>query len=320
MAYSHTAVFEEWVSEFLDRIFVLLEMQVEASAQGFSEETMARKMVVGVAQKLFFQLSPELFTMALKKLFRFVSSRILLPSVKAFGLLCASATRVNPHQTLNLMLPHLAERIIDMAALHTRAEEQTTEVEHADGELRWCLGILSRLVKWGGEALLTHAEALVEVLAATLPLSAKSVSKEAGKLFRQTLRALTEYHTRDASSVAPSVRAQCAEDPIALFQCRGVPESGPYGNGVEVVWHCPSSEEVAFGEALLEQFYDPAVTFMEDLARADASVVAAVNPVVLRVNLMIIRNAARAGLLLFPESEVGGCVLAPMRGGGWVVP
>ena len=325
--YSSTASMEEFVMTFLDRVFQLMKTQVAATTKRYSIERSLSSLLTRAVQGLFIQLSDSLRVTATKKVFRFVTTELILENAKHVGFLCYSAARADPKSALDMMLPFMASRVIDMAQSHARADEVDGDEVEVDDELVWYLSLIARLVKCTNGALLAHRDAIVDVLAATIPLASKQASKLAGKLLRHTLFALVGIYPSDYRSVAPQQYEQLRDDPIAMFDTRGI-SSARDGGDPDVRWHTPSTEEQAFAEELLAMFYNPAVAHLEGTIRllqgpssllgeegaaaappapADspdaAEHVTAINPTRLRVSLMVVRNVLRVstGLLDVPN-------------------
>lgn len=296
-----TAVFEDWVMQFMDRVFLMLETQVEVTSKRHTVEKGLADLLFAACYALFQQLSPSLFETTLQKLFRWVTTNLLLTSAKTVGGICASATRANAALTFRVFLPHLSSRITSLVAQHATDNDPDADDNEIDDELQWYLSIITRLVKRSGPELLKVREMIMDLLQGTLHLASKKASKLGGKLLRQTLKALMDIYPTDGHILTRKQREALADDPVAQFNLRGS-TPGPY-EGLDVEWHVPSQEEVDFAEELVSTFYDPAVESIEALlaqAEPDTGLTAKMS---LRNNLMIIRNVMRVGASLTPEID-----------------
>lgn len=295
-----TAALEGWCLQFIDAVLRLLDNVAKASSKRHSVERGLGLQLSSVFVDFFQSLSPSLFRPCLEKLFRFVTSHILLTSAKTVGHLCAAASYADPDAALALFVPFVADRILEMAAAHAAVDvaPDTDELE-VDDEMIWYLHILARVVKRTGAALLPFREPLIRVLDATVFLCSKMASKLGGKLLRHLLLSLTSTYVTEQRPLPTAQCKQSANNPQSIFNLRGY-TTGLQASELQATWHLMSSPELALAEELVSRFYQPAVQYMEQLTGPGAPHTA--HRVELRINLMLLRNFVRVGLPLFPES------------------
>ena len=273
--YASTALLEDWTAQLLDRIFVLMETQVEAAASGQSMERSIGSLLRVMMHDLFQQASPAIYDMALQKLYMWVTSHLVLSSSKIAGHFAAAAVRANPAKGLKKFMPFLTQRILDLCGSHHTVSQSSGDA--SDDELVWYMHILSRLVKAAGPALLEYKAQIVSLLDATLTVAVKTASKLAGKFLRHTLRSLLDLYITDAKDASPSARAAAGagaggeggesdSNAYKLFEQRGHSE-GPLGD-IGVTWHVPSQAEFEFAEELAQRFYAPAVAYLKGLIQS----------------------------------------------------
>lgn len=303
--------------QFLDRAFYLLETIVSTDGTRNTMEKGMNLYLGSTCGLVFQQLSTPLFDKCLDKLFRWMTSNIILTSLKTAATLCFRATEARPAATLAKFVPFFADRVLSLAAQHKtvdREDAEQADEKEVDDELIWYLGLLARTVKHAGAELLPYRETLVDVLRHTLPLVSTEASHLAGKLLRHTLRALADHYVADRSSVAPDVRTRLeAADPVALFEMRGT-TTGAYTDP-QIQWHIPSAAEMAFAEELVRTFFNPALERLrrQSSAESDSSATTSSSSLAsrsnvtkhqLRLDLNILSNVARVGLPLLPESDL----------------
>eukprot|EP00042_Codosiga_hollandica_P058619 m.886679 g.886679 ORF g.886679 m.886679 type:complete len:1821 (+) comp59911_c0_seq1:527-5989(+) len=315
--YARTSGISGWLRDFLDRVLGMLDLMVPGSKGKGGVENTVNLVTVSVFNDLLPQLSPKLFRVALEKVFEFVRTRNVLSAAKQVALMCGVLTRTDPEQTLALLVPHLAERIVRLAPLQALATEEHVDREQVDGDLHWCLHILSRAVKRGGITLVAHRKDLLRVLHALRPLASHTVTGLFGKLLRHALMALTTCYVPDRSILTPTQRKLFDEDPRKAFALRGQ-RFFPYDE-YEVSWHIPAQEEIDFAFELLQEFLLPALVSIEatasfqpaesgaidtgaDTTSEPAHQSSEVRNAILRQNLTIVYHVVRGTTLLLPET------------------
>ena len=320
--YASTASIEEFVMGFLDRVLSLMRTQVAAGNKRYSVERSLSSLLTRAVQHMCVQLSPDLLKMVVKRLFRFITTELVLENAKHIGLLCYSAARADPGLALATLLPYMADRVLDLAPAHATVHEAEADETVVDDELMWYLALLARLVKYAGAALLVYKKELLEVLHATVPLASRAASKLGCKMLRHTLIALVGLYPREYRSVAPEKWEELLKTPKRLFDMRG---KSPGVEDVAVEWHVPSQPEIDFAEELLAAFFDTALDQLDQVLNVAADPNADVSAPRLRVALMCVRTVARVPvnlLLPAPAEEMppvsafdtqAVCVVPPIR-------
>lgn len=155
----------------------------------------------------------------------------------------------------------------------------------------------------------------MSVLDRGLKLVSYKAAKLAGKLLRHVLIAMVDTYPVDLRALSAVEYEKHAGDPAALFDLRGKLYDPGEPSEVGIRWHVPSPEEIAFAEELMARYYTPAVKHLVSLpSSGTAPTVSAVAKLRLRGALLVLRNASRIGLPLFPE-DPSGDVSEPGTGG-----
>ncbi|XP_022243744.1 proteasome activator complex subunit 4-like [Limulus polyphemus] len=254
-----TAEFEDFVLQFMDRCFALIEnsslehpARLDRDTEKMNlEENVLEIGLTSTFSSILTQSSPEIFKAALRKLYSFVSSHILETKVSGrfAANMCRSAARVNPEATLRLFLPHFCKLVITL----TESEDVAKE-EILDEELLFSLLLLSEVVRCNGVYLLQYRNYIESVLHRTLHLTNKQGYLLTGSLLRYTLKALTTVYPLDFRSTKMPV-----EDCCSLEQHLPIKDWGKPGDikDLGVQWHLPSDEEISLAQDLLESFLKP---------------------------------------------------------------
>ncbi|CAH0386282.1 unnamed protein product [Bemisia tabaci] len=172
---SSTAQFEDFVLQFMDRCFTLIEsFALEATRLDRKSADRRSRMEAGVEQGLastfgsiLHQTSDEIFAAALSKLKSFVTSSILEVKVagKYLATLCHLFAYIRPHETLESLLPHVCNSIIRLTE-----SDETLKEETLDDELMYYLLLLPQISSVKCGALIKYKDLLIKVLDRTLKL------------------------------------------------------------------------------------------------------------------------------------------------------
>eukprot|EP00122_Pirum_gemmata_P014032 Pgem_evm1s13072 len=131
-----TSMLEEWALAFLDRLFIACEHYLQpnkkSSKNGFDAD------LVMTCHLLFCQMSKEIHLEATRRVFKFVTSKLLIAAKKPVGSICSATTEGFPEQSLNTFFPFLADRIIDFSDT-----ENEDDVE-PDIEMIWDLHMIGQ--------------------------------------------------------------------------------------------------------------------------------------------------------------------------------
>lgn len=234
-AWGATEALVEWAPALLGRLLALHE------AAGAPSKTSMADMLGGRVRRLaafvfFQQMSPALLRDCVGRLSDWLAGLSPLPAVKDVAHLIACATAADASVAIARLLPPLVERAGGALALLAA---------HGGGDgaggaaASWHLRLLSGVVRGGGATLLPHLGALRRVVAAGFAAGAAGVRKEAGRVLRHTLVALSGVYACEHRSHAPAVWRR-----PGLWAAWGAPhEWSPAA--LDVAWHVPSAGESA---------------------------------------------------------------------------
>ncbi|KAK3093564.1 hypothetical protein FSP39_017345 [Pinctada imbricata] len=246
---SATAQFEDFVLQFLDRVFLLIENSAQEhshveTTRLNSEQTMVEMALTSTFTSVLQQCSAPIYQSALRRLFNFVSNSVY--EIKVGGRftsnLCRAAARVNPQAAVKTFLPLFCRNIKE----HMDSHEGIEKEEHLDNGFLWNLQMLAQLVRCNGKVLLPYREDLLSVLSLTLHLKCIQGYELAGQLLRFVLRALTLHYPLDYKSIAESFDRPVTE--YLAINDWAMP--GDIYN-LNVEWHIPSSEEISYAHAII---------------------------------------------------------------------
>eukprot|EP00118_Oscarella_pearsei_P016564 m.158850 g.158850 ORF g.158850 m.158850 type:complete len:1318 (+) comp38755_c1_seq1:297-4250(+) len=268
---SVTAQFEEFLVNFLNRCFLLIEnsgqelstpsQKTSSMASLFNQENMMENGLFSALQTILCQSSPELFQVALKRLFKFATSHILEVEVagKMCSSMCRAAAKAYPESTLRLFVPYCAQAVARLTS-----EAESRDAEHSDPELIWILQLLSELVHCESGVLLLFEEDLKAILTASLHLKCRDASKKAMHALHGILQSLVSTCLTDYQSVPFPL----STPPEEHFYIRDWGKA-VHKDSLNLKWHTPSEEELKMVKRLLCDFLLPEINKLKEMISQD---------------------------------------------------
>ncbi|XP_065785365.1 proteasome activator complex subunit 4 isoform X1 [Muntiacus reevesi] len=259
---SATAEFEDFVLQFMDRCFGLIE---SSTLEQTREETETEKMThleslveLGLSSTfstILTQCSKEIFMVALQKVFNFSISHIFETRVagRMVADMCRAAVKCCPEESLKLFVPHCCSVITQLTM-----NDDVLNDEELDKELLWNLQLLSEITRVDGKKLLLYREQLVKILQRTLHLTCKQGYTLSCNLLHHLLRSTTLIYPTEYCSVPGGFD----KPPSEYFPIKDWGKPGDLWN-LGIQWHVPSSEEVAFAFYLLDSFLQPELSKLQ---------------------------------------------------------
>ncbi|XP_075452050.1 proteasome activator complex subunit 4 isoform X1 [Ascaphus truei] len=259
---SATAEFEDFVLQFMDRCFALIE---SSALEQTREETETEKMThleslveLGLSSTfstILTQCSREIFKVALGKVFNFAVSNIFETRVsgRMVADMCRAAVKCCPLESLKLFLPHCCNVIT-----HLTINDDVLRDEELDKELLWNLQLLSEITRVDGKKLLPYKEQLVKILQKTLHFTCKQGYTLSCNLLHHLLRSTTLIYPTEYCSVPGGFEKPLSE----YFPIKDWGKPGDLWN-LNIKWHVPSSEEITFAYYLLDNFLQPELLKLE---------------------------------------------------------
>ncbi|KAK5608897.1 Proteasome activator complex subunit 4B [Crenichthys baileyi] len=163
-----SAGFEDFVLQFLDRCFALIDSSTLEQTRDETEtdtqthlESLVELGLFSTISTILTQSSTEIYKVALQKLYNFATSSIFETCVsgRMVAHMCRAAAKCHPAESLRLFIPHCYSII----SLITDNEDLQNEDE-LDKELLWNLQLLSEVIRVDGEQLLKYQGELERIL------------------------------------------------------------------------------------------------------------------------------------------------------------
>ncbi|XP_050688195.1 proteasome activator complex subunit 4-like isoform X2 [Eriocheir sinensis] len=267
-----TASFEDFVLQFMDRCFALIEnstleqitQQDRETEKMNREENMLEMGLSSTFSAIITQAHPKIYDAALQRLQTFIKGKMIEIHVagKFAANMCRSAVKVNPHEALKVFVPGVCRLLLTL----TDNEEVQNE-EHLDDELLFNLLLLSELVRCSGCHLLQYIPQITQVLSQTLHLK----SREGYHLAGSVLRYLLKYLSISMPSEYRSLPYSWDEPFSTCLPIRHWGEAGDVHN-LGLTWVEPTEAEEAAMQALVRTFLTPELMLLHKVATGEKEV------------------------------------------------
>uniref|UniRef100_A0A7N6BDN1 Proteasome activator subunit 4 n=1 Tax=Anabas testudineus TaxID=64144 RepID=A0A7N6BDN1_ANATE len=265
---SASAEFEDFVLQFMDRCFALID---SSTLEQTREETETEKMThleslveLGLSSTfstILTQCSLDIFKVALEKVFNFATTNIFETRVagRMVADMCRATSKCHPAESLKMFVPHCCNAINQIAV-----NEEVLNEEELDKELLWNLQLLSEVTRVDGDKVLPYRSQLVQILQLTLHLKCKQGYTLACNLLHHILRSSALIYPTEYCSV-PGGFHQPVSDYLPIKDW-GRP--GDLWN-LDIRWHVPSVEETSFAFYLLDVILQPELQRLQRFAQGE---------------------------------------------------
>uniref|UniRef100_A0AAX7SGS9 Proteasome activator subunit 4 n=1 Tax=Astatotilapia calliptera TaxID=8154 RepID=A0AAX7SGS9_ASTCA len=265
---SASAEFEDFVLQFMDRCFALID---SSTLEQTREETETEKMThleslveLGLSSTfstILTQCSLDIFKVALEKVFNFATTNIFETRVagRMVADMCRAAAKCHPAESLKVFVPHCCNAINQIAV-----NEEVLNEEELDKEFLWNLQLLSEVSRVDGDKILPYRSELVQILQLTLHLKCKQGYTLACNLLHHILRSTALIYPTEYCSV-PGGFHQPTGDYLPIKDW-GRP--GDLWN-LEIQWHVPSVEEISLAFYLLDLILQPELQRLKRFAEGE---------------------------------------------------
>nr|XP_046233652.1 proteasome activator complex subunit 4B-like [Scatophagus argus] len=247
-----TAEFEDFVLQFLDRCFALIDSSTLEQTRDEMEtdtqthlESLVELGLSSTVSTILTQCSTEIYKVALQKVYNFATSNIFETCVsgRMVADMCRATAKCHPAESLRLFVPHCCSVIF-----HITDNEELQGEDELDKELLWNLQLLSEVTRVDGEQLLKYQGDLERILCVCVRLRCKQAYTLACNLLEHTLRSLSLIYPTEYRSTSGGFDTDL---PIRDW--------GRAGNvaTLGVCWHVPGREEENFVFQLLSLLLHP---------------------------------------------------------------
>ncbi|XP_076047764.1 proteasome activator complex subunit 4-like isoform X2 [Oratosquilla oratoria] len=267
-----TAGFEDFVLQFIDRSFALIEnsaleqtTQLDRETEKMNgQENMVEMGLSSTFSAILIQSHPKIYQAALQRLQTYTKGRILETCVagRFIANMCLAAAKVNPPEALKALVPGVCRLILTLTE-----SDDVLEEEHLDEELIFNLLLLSEIIRCTGQDIVEYVPRLTEVLSRILYLKCREGYLMAGRTLCHLLKCLTSTLPREYRSTPNTWDTDFKEFlPIRHW---GVP-GDIYTLGIE--WKEPRQEAEEAIKSLIQKFLVPELKLLRGVTQGEVSV------------------------------------------------
>lgn len=267
-----TSQFEDFVIQFLDKCFVLIENTATTTFSSLDqdketyfkngEEGVIEAAISSVALGILAQASPQIQQAALDKIYSHVTRHIFDTKTqgKAIASLCLACAKANPKESLAKLIPHFSRLIITLTD-----NEEVFQESILDEELLFSLLLMAEIVRCNSVHLLDYREQIVAVLERGLKLRAKEGYLLTCGIMRHLLRALTSIGCCDWRNIDLDDEENRAKEEKWPFDNWG---HTTHIRDLKLRWEIPGPESRRFAQELLDTFLKSAVKDLTNWSQA----------------------------------------------------
>ncbi|XP_006791331.1 proteasome activator complex subunit 4B [Neolamprologus brichardi] len=247
-----SAEFEDFVLQFLDRCFALIDSSTLEQTRDEMEtdtqthlESLVELGLSSTVSTILTQCSLEIYKVALQKVFNFATSNIFETCVsgRMVADMCRAAAKCHPSESLRLFVPHCCSIIS-----HITDSEELQSEDELDKELLWNLQLLSEVTRVDGKQMLKYQGDLERILRVCVRLRCKRAYTLACSLLEHTLRSFSLIYPTEYRSTSGSF-----DTDLPIWDWGRPGDVAALG----VCWHVPGPEEESFVFHLLSHLLHP---------------------------------------------------------------
>lgn len=263
-----TSGFADWVTSLFRRVLALYELLPDEGGKrnttGGKQEENVLKSVKNMMDIVCLHLSDSLFDLVLKLTYEYGTTNAKANATRAFGQLVACLARAHPEKTINKFLPFCISQIEE--ELKHGASSIRTTGSHAsipsDTTLHWNMAILRGCFGYGGSALLEHKQQLLHIIHILIDKTKSERGYSGtGRLITRVLHTMAGVYPLNNRFV--NTAEWDSEDFDRDHNLRWGAFYEP--QNVNIEWHVPSDDEIAFVLQILDEVFSPAMERVEAL-------------------------------------------------------
>lgn len=289
-----TAGFEDFVLQFMDRCFALIEnstleqiTQLDRETEKMNrEENMLEMGLSSTFSAILTQAHPQIYQAALQRLQTFIKGKMIEIHVagKFAANMCRSAVKVNPPEALKVFVPGVCRLLLALTA-----NEEVQNEEHLDDELLFNLLLLSELVRCSGCHLIKYVPQITHVLTQTLHLKSREGYQLAGSILGYLLKYL-------GITIPKEYRSMPHEWDVSFTDSLPIKHWGEAGDihNLGLTWMVPGEVEEAAMTTLVRTFLTPELILLRQVAKGEKEVSREVLQQSLAITLDILLGAGVA--------------------------
>ncbi|XP_055638685.1 proteasome activator complex subunit 4-like [Toxorhynchites rutilus septentrionalis] len=253
-----TADFEDFVLQYLDRIFLLIESnsldnvrmeQSDADSMRSKWESISEALIQACSHGILGQCSESILNSASRKLIDFVKTRLLEPKVagQMMGCLIRVFARIHGKEVQRSLMPYLVQTIERYMEDH----EDIAEVEKQSDEMLYYLLLLTNMMRGDPVEIVKYVDDVLPILDRILKFKCKQANKYGSTLLANLMSNLSTMQTLDVKNSPDSFEKPLSE--ILPIRCWGekMPPDG------KLKWYFPNEQALMVCSKLLHRYLIP---------------------------------------------------------------
>lgn len=267
-----TAEFEDFVLQFLDRVFVLIDASASESTRLEQSGTDAYKsrleilsegLVQAASHTIFSQCSREIKMIALEKMVNFVKTHLLEPTVAAplLGSVVRIFSRVISAEFLQRIVPYLVEQ----CQRYFEEHDDLPGLDKQRDELLYYLTILLNVVRGDPQEVIKYVDSVIEVVDHIFTFKCKMTNRLATQIISNLLNNLTTLQTLDIQS-SPDCYTKPLSEVLPIRRWGERVKGNP-----NIKWYIPDENVRKVCEKILHDHLVPTIDAFEKHIRDEAT-------------------------------------------------
>lgn len=253
-----TADFENFVLQYMDRIFLLIESssvdnvrmeQSDSDSMRSKLESISEALVQACTHGILGQCSDDILSSASRKLIDFVKTRLLEPKVagQMVGCLVRVFSRIYGKEVQRSLMPYLVQTIERYMEDH----EDIAEVEKQSDEMLYYLLLLTNMMRGDPIEIVKYVDDVLPILDRILKFKCKQANKYGATLLANLVSNLSTMQTLDVKNSPESF-----EKPLSEFlPIRSWGEKMPPDGKIN--WYFPDELALTICTKLLHRYLVP---------------------------------------------------------------
>ncbi|XP_058447896.1 proteasome activator complex subunit 4A-like isoform X2 [Malaya genurostris] len=253
-----TADFENFVLQYMDRIFLLIESssvdnvrmeQSDTDSMRSKLESISEALVQACTHGILGQCSRDILNAASKKLIDFIKTRLLEPKVagQLVGCLVRVFTRIHGKEVLRSLIPYVVQTIERYMEDH----EDIAEVEKQNDEMLYYLLLLTNMMRGDPAEVVKYIDDVLPILDKILKFKCKQANKYGSTLLANLMSNLSTMQTLDVKNSPLSFEKPLSEFlPIKSWGEKMTPDG-------KIDWCFPDQVSAKVCERLMHRYLVP---------------------------------------------------------------
>lgn len=268
---SQTAMLEDFVLQFLDRIFVLIDSsssqiirmeQADTDNSVSKLEAIAESSILTSVHTIICQSSKEIIALAADKTLKFVKTHIYEPKVASIvGGLVRIIGRVAGHNYFKSIVPFLVDTLNGYFA---EQEQDIATLDRQSDEVLYYFQLLSNVVRGDPVIAIDYMDQLMPILDQVMTFNCIHASSMANNMIMFTMANFTMI--QNGSTQYPKIWTHTLAEFLPIRHW-----GDPLMSDDKLDWYIPGEKARAFCEQLLHRYLMPTLDFFEQYIRGEVT-------------------------------------------------